>query len=71
MGKKADKTMRPDKSGRDEKKKRDDNETVGRTGANEDGGPPEEEYVVEEIIDKRFGVGGRVEYFLKWVGYDQ
>jgi hypothetical protein len=34
----------------------------------EAGGPEEEEYVVETILQKRL-VKGKVEYFLKWKGY--
>jgi len=33
-----------------------------------EGGEPAEEYVVEEILQKRFS-GGRHEYLLKWKGY--
>ncbi|RWS28366.1 X-linked retinitis pigmentosa GTPase regulator-like protein, partial [Leptotrombidium deliense] len=31
----------------------------------------EEEYKVEEILDKRFNHQGKAEYFLKWEGYDE
>jgi len=31
----------------------------------------EEEYVVEKIIKKRIAKGGKVEYYLKWVGYGE
>lgn len=28
-------------------------------------------YTVEKILDKRITADGRIEYFLKWIGYDE
>merc|ERR1711915_871200 len=30
----------------------------------------EEEFVVEKILDKRFGKKGKVEYYIKWLNYE-
>jgi len=48
------------------KKADSDDEDIGEEEA---GG--EAEFTVEKILKKRFGVGGRIEYFLKWVGYGE
>ena len=32
--------------------------------------PATEEFVVEEILDKKVDADGKTSYFLKWKGYD-
>jgi len=39
-------------------------------GSNAGSDAGEEEYVVEKILDKRIVKGGKVEYYLKWQGFD-
>ena len=31
----------------------------------------DEEFKVEKIIDKRFDAYGKIQYFIKWKGYDE
>ena len=43
---------------------------MSESGSNkEDSGSEEEEYVVEKVVKKRL-VAGKVQYLLKWKGYD-
>lgn len=49
-----------DDSGSDSGKSKNDSGSEGE----------EEEYVVEKIVDKRTTKSGKVEYYLKWKGYD-
>lgn len=35
------------------------------------GSEGEEEFIVEKIIDKKIGAGGKVQYYLKWKGYGE
>ncbi|KAK7603116.1 hypothetical protein V9T40_003115 [Parthenolecanium corni] len=38
------------------------------SGSGSDG---EEEFVVEKILDKKIGAGGKVQYYLKWKGFGE
>ncbi|XP_076341874.1 chromobox protein homolog 1-like isoform X1 [Tachypleus tridentatus] len=44
--------------------------SMGKKKQKEVSPPPEEEYIVEKILDKRMR-GGKVEYYLKWKGYPE
>lgn len=43
---------------------------MGKKKQKEVSPPPEEEYIVEKILDKRMR-SGKVEYYLKWKGYPE
>jgi len=54
---------------RDSSKKVEESDEENEVGDGEEEGG--EEFTVEKIIEKRTGVNGRTEYYLKWVGYGE